>query len=306
MPLFRVSDNSSLVPFRRVQPGPDLYEREIEDLLWANLEEFTGVALFPVARQPHIAGGGIPDIIALDQSARVVVIEVKRDIDRAQLAQCLEYAGWARRTNLDELASIYHGGQARFFEDWQVFTELDTLSVVNRSPRIVLVAREVHDRTQAALDFLTDNNLPVQMITATIYEDENGRRIVDVSGDHEPAPAGPPGTPGGTTDRWQAIFRGRRFVMADLLEHGVLEPGEQLEWRRPRLGVIYTATLLADGTIQLPDGSVWGSPSLAAGKCAGLTAFAGWTAWRVPRLNDALLDDLRHQLLASDAAGDDV
>ena len=69
-------------------PGPDPYEREIEALAWSNLEAFTGEALFPVARQARISGGGIPDILALDESGRVVVIEVKRDMDRSQLAQC--------------------------------------------------------------------------------------------------------------------------------------------------------------------------------------------------------------------------
>ena len=53
-----------------------------------------------------------------------VVIEVKREMDRAQLAQVLEYAGWARTVGLDEIATRtrYHGGAAGFWEDWQEFT----------------------------------------------------------------------------------------------------------------------------------------------------------------------------------------
>jgi hypothetical protein len=35
-----------------------------------DLEAFTGESLFPVARQPHIAGGGVPDILALDDTGR--------------------------------------------------------------------------------------------------------------------------------------------------------------------------------------------------------------------------------------------
>lgn len=103
MPLYELTE-AGLTPFTRLRPGPAPYEQEIETLVWADLEAFTGESLFPVARQPHIAGGGVPDILALDDTGRVVVIEVKRDIDRGQLAQCLEYAGWARLTNLDEIA----------------------------------------------------------------------------------------------------------------------------------------------------------------------------------------------------------
>ena len=61
----------------------------------STLEAFAGVPLFPVARQPTLSDGLWPDIVALDDGGHVPVIEVKRDIDRAQLAQCLEYAGWA-------------------------------------------------------------------------------------------------------------------------------------------------------------------------------------------------------------------
>ena len=59
MPLFEV-DQQELRPFRLLRGGADLYEAEIEELVWQNLEEFTGEAFFPVARQPHIRAGGRP------------------------------------------------------------------------------------------------------------------------------------------------------------------------------------------------------------------------------------------------------
>ena len=58
MPLYEVT-SSELIPFRRLTGGAGLYEREIEDLLWANIEEFTGEALYPIGRQvsPPMTGG---------------------------------------------------------------------------------------------------------------------------------------------------------------------------------------------------------------------------------------------------------
>ena len=64
MPLFEIG-NDELVPFRRVQAGPELYEEEIEGLLWSNLEAIVGVPLFPVARQPTLSDRLRPDIVAL-------------------------------------------------------------------------------------------------------------------------------------------------------------------------------------------------------------------------------------------------
>ncbi len=83
-----------LVAVPEVPAGPDLYEKEIEDLVWGNLELFIGDPLFPLRRQAVLPGGGLPDILALDKAGRVVVVEVKRDVDRRQLSQALEYAGW--------------------------------------------------------------------------------------------------------------------------------------------------------------------------------------------------------------------
>lgn len=153
MPLYEVQ-GETLSPFTRLRPGPELYERQIEDLLWADPEAFTGEALFLVARQPHIPGGGVPDILALDEAGRVVIIEVKRDIDRGQLAQCLEYAGWARLTNLDEVAGLYEHdrGQRRgveaFFRAWQEFTETTTPTTIAPQPRLYLVAGGFEGRTR--------------------------------------------------------------------------------------------------------------------------------------------------------------
>lgn len=191
MPLFEVTDEE-LVPFRRVQAGPDLYEKEIEDLMWDNLEAFTGTALFRVCRQPRIATGGRPDIVALDASGRVHVIEIKRDIDRSQLAQCLEYAGWARSTNLDELAGIFFLGPEAFFAAWMEFTESAAPQLVSRAPQLTLVARDFDQRTDDALAFLTDSNLPIEVLRVVVYEDQEHRRFIDIEGDNDPVFDEPP------------------------------------------------------------------------------------------------------------------
>ncbi len=147
MPLFEVA-NDELVPFRRLKGGAELYEKEIEDLLWSNLEDFTGETLFPIARQAKLPYGGIADVVAMDRTGRLVVFEVKRDIDRKQLAQCLEYAGWARTASLDELAGLYSHGEAEFWPAWQEFTSSDTPVVVNPKPKLVLIARDFQTATE--------------------------------------------------------------------------------------------------------------------------------------------------------------
>lgn len=293
MPLYEVAEDE-LIPFRRLKGGADLYEREIEDLLWANVEEFTGETLFPIGRQVKLPTGGIPDVLALDRSGRVVIFEVKRDVDRHQIAQCLEYAGWARDTNLDELAGLYGHGPDVFWSAWSEYTETDTPVVVNPTPRLVLVARDFQSRTESALQFLIDAGVPVTLIRVIVYEDSDGRRFIDVEGEHEPTVV-PTDLPKASVEHTK--IEGRRIRVRDLVDYELLRGGDELEWVRPRNGERYEAVVTATGMIRLPDGREFTTPSTAAANCAGLNAYDGWYAWRVIR-SGQLLNDLRHELQA--------
>lgn len=180
MTLFEIRDVEGLIPFQDLRGGAELYEKELEDLLWTNLDELLQEPLFPVARQAGLPDGGRPDIVCLDGQGRVIVIEVKRDVARTQLAQCLEYAGWARTTNLQELAGIYHRGHDAFFADWQEFTKAAAPPPVGRSVRLILVARDFQGRTASALDLLAENGLLVLMVRVALYGDEEDRRFMEV------------------------------------------------------------------------------------------------------------------------------
>lgn len=300
MPLYEIAPDG-LVPFRQLRGGPHLYEAEIERLLWTNLDDLTGELLFPVARQAAIAGGGRPDIVALDKSGSVIVIEIKREVDRSQLAQCLECAGWARTTNLDELAGLYSDGVDRFWPDWQEFTDTTEPQRVSKNPRVILVARDFDTRTESALDFLRENGLPVTVIRLALYEDVAGRRFLDCEGIAEPElPEAVRQDPAVSARAYHNVS------IADLIGVGLLRFDEELVWDRPRLGQHHRCTVTADGRLRLSDGTVVSSPSAAAGKAAGVGAFDGWEAWRAPDRGNALLDDLRRQYQTAEAASGSV
>lgn len=283
MALFEISEDG-LVSFHPVRFGGDLYEREIEDLLWANLEEFTGEVLFPVGRQVAIPGGGKPDVVALDESARVVVIEIKREVDRRQLAQCLEYAGWAMKANLDQLARLYDGPEEAFFAAWQEFTQSTAPAVINPSPRLILVAHEFDARTRGAIDFLEAGNLPVRVVPVSMYEDDRGRRFVDVESDHE----APRASTGDSRPR---------ATLGDLLEAGLLLAGDELVWHRKRKGEAHHARVMENGMLELEDGRRYATPSRAAVEAAGIPAYDGWIAWQVARTGTSI-GELRRELAA--------
>lgn len=241
-------------------------------------------------------------MVALDRDARVVVIEVKREFDRGQLAQCLEYAGWARRTNLDELAQMYQHGADRFFPDWQEFTDSAVPAIVNPSPRLILLAGSFHGRTESAVEFLIENRLPVKVVAVTIYEDQQGRRFIDIEGDHEPEFAS-------SVEEVAVVdhtkINGRRVRVTDLLDAGLLEDGDALYWERRNLGQRFESTITSSGTIALNDGRAFASPSRAAMEAAGIPAYDGWYAWHVERLEGRTLDSLRRELASASGVESD-
>ena len=296
MPIFR-TDGLRLISLTRVSPGPDLYEVEIEQQLWDNLEAFTGTDLFPVCRQPRVRTGTttlIPDIVALDASGRVVIFEVKRSMERNQLAQSLEYAGWGRSTNLDEIASLYPDGPERFFGSWQEFTGTTAPIVISQEPLLYLVAAEFDDRTRSAIGFLEANHVPIEVVGVSVYEDESGARFLHIDSSYDddlpnPEPSGATPTTGPTIYK----HKGRRLHLNDLIEAELLEIGDELVWYRQVSDETFHATLTDNGHIELPDGHVYDSPSLAAQRASGLSAVPGWDAWRVPARENKDLLELR-------------
>jgi hypothetical protein len=290
MALYIRVDDGHLLQMKEITPGPELYEHEVEMLLWHNLEDFLGESLFRLRRQAPLPSGGIPDILALDRSGRVVIIEVKRDIDRHQLSQALEYAGWARSTNLDELADLYERGQEAFFREWVEFTQTSGPVTVNKNPVLVLAARDVHPRTSEALQFLINSGLPVAVVLVSVYEDGSSRRFIEVELRQDL------GTVFGGTNGLDDVKPHKEYFnvrIAELVQSGYLHPGTEIVLTRN--GNTVHGNILEDGNIAVGQ-NIYSTPSAAGIEACGHSV-DGWVKWRVPSLNGVSLAELRTQYL---------
>jgi hypothetical protein len=296
MPIFKATDKG-LTSLRQVQPGPDLYELEIEKLLWDNLEAFYAEDLFPISRQPQIPTGGRPDVVAIDSSGSVVVFEVKRSIERSQLAQCLEYAGWARKTSLDELSRLYHKNADQFFADWMAFTGTTSPVLVNDKPILVLVAQDFDNRTHEALKFLKDNQVPIHEVPVRVYVGENNARFYNIDSEYDDAgELEPPDDPKPIR---QYRYMGRRVHVLDLIEAGFLEVEEKIEFVRQSEGAKDVATIMADGRICDSSGRVHETLSRAAIELGKGNAYPGWDVWTAPGRGGRRLFDIREEFMKS-------
>src|SRR4051794_6250399 len=98
------------------------------------------------------------------------------------------------------------------------------------------------------------------------------------------------------------LLGGRRVLISDLLDAGLLDPGTTLVFSQSRRGKSYKATVREDGRLLLDDGRSFKSPSRAAGVAAG-GSFDGWHAWRLQDTGE-FLDVLRQRLLDQSVQAD--
>jgi CBS domain-containing protein len=91
------------------------------------------------------------------------------------------------------------------------------------------------------------------------------------------------------------LVEGRRVTVADLVELGYLKTGARLIFHRPRVGETHRAEVRGDGTIQLPNGRIYPSPSRAAAAAVGRGSFDGWHAWSLD--DGRTLDQIRQKFL---------
>jgi CBS domain-containing protein len=103
-------------------------------------------------------------------------------------------------------------------------------------------------------------------------------------------------------ERSAYLLDGRRVTISDLIDGGLLTPGTNLKYRRPRAGQTHRAVVTQAGTISLEEGQEFRSPSRAAVVAADVSAIDGWHAWTVEPGHRSL-DSLRQELLDQVATG---
>lgn len=73
-----------------------------------------------------------------------------------------------------------------------------------------------------------------------------------------------------------------KVKLADLIAEGLIAPGTRLAWTRNYGKEHYEAVVLDTGAIELSDGRVYKTPSMAAKSAANVASVDGWIVWRLP------------------------
>lgn len=128
-----------------------------------------------LGRQVHTDHGGKIDLLALNQDAQLIVIELKRALTpREVVAQALDYASWVQKLEAPKIATIYSsfsGGKLLADEFKTRFGFSLDEEQLNESHQIVVVASALDPSTERIVDYLNGLNVPINVIFFQVFQD---------------------------------------------------------------------------------------------------------------------------------------
>ncbi len=160
-------------------------EDELEELVMRD-PSVLGEPLLVIGRQVHTAHGGRIDLLGLDETARLHVLELKRDqTPRDVVAQTLDYTSWASALGHADLTEIYSHLSLKYqlpetsleaaFEDAFGVPLPDQ---VNATHRMTVMASSPDSATERIVRFLAETyGVAINMVYFRYFEDE-GRRYL--------------------------------------------------------------------------------------------------------------------------------
>jgi len=174
MSLWRLTEGGSAIV---VSEEALVSEEQIESAV-ESAPELLGIDLMIIGRQTQTPSGPL-DLLAIDDDARLVVIENKRNrTPREVLAQVIDYAAWVAKLTFDEVEAIYDkyrrmssgddgSDLAADFEE-RFGERLDSIGDV---PRMIVVAAHLDDSTERMIAFLNDSfDVPVNAVLFQAFE----------------------------------------------------------------------------------------------------------------------------------------
>lgn len=139
-----------------------------------------------IDRQTRTDHGGFIDILAIDQDANLVVLELKRDkTPRDVVSQVLDYGSWVKDLTTEQIAEIFINYQkknkiampvsidAAFVERFNVKMPDE----INESHELVVVAAELDASTERIVNYLSDA-VRINVLFFRVYKDDHHEYLV--------------------------------------------------------------------------------------------------------------------------------
>jgi hypothetical protein len=168
--LWRADDDG----LTRLKPSGMVLEAHLEDYI-ENDPTIMGERLLVVGRQVTTEHGGFVDLLAVDATCAVHVLELKRDrTPRDVVAQTLDYGSWAAELSHAEVVDMFEAYRPGIAFD-KAFVELfggDPPEELNAVQVFTIVAASVDPATERIVRFLNETfNVPVNVVFFRHFDD---------------------------------------------------------------------------------------------------------------------------------------
>jgi hypothetical protein len=147
-------------------------EHRLEDWV-VKAPAILGIDLLLIGRQVTTAHQGRIDLLAIDDEANLVVLELKRDkTPREIVAQALDYSSWVNSLSYEQIDSVVKGftGKplAQAFNDHYGFSIPQT---VNGSHSMIILASELDDSSERIVQYLAEEyGVPINVLFFTFFK----------------------------------------------------------------------------------------------------------------------------------------
>lgn len=213
--------------------------------------------LLVIGREVETDFGGFIDLLCLDNSGDIVVVELKRDkTPREIVAQVLDYASWVVDLSNERISTLAEAylGPGRFEESFkQRFDGQDVPETLNASHRMLIVGSRIDASSERIIKYLSGTHgVNINAATFQYFREQNGAELLARVFLIDPAQVDRDSTAKGTAKRRPRLTYDELVELAeqagvgDLYQHAVAS-------FEPHMQKYTTATSL--GFASLLDGS---------------------------------------------------
>jgi hypothetical protein len=138
--------------------------------------------LLIIGEQVETASGGYIDLLCIDRSGNLVIVELKRDMTpREVTAQALDYASWVKELDpegIDSIAAGYLKGET-LAAAFQSKFRSDLPEVLNEHHAMLVVASEVDDSTERIIRYLSETyGVDINAVRFQFFQAQDGREFL--------------------------------------------------------------------------------------------------------------------------------
>lgn len=188
MRLFTINKDGKMIPYKQKDYKEIHIEADLEDLLENNPEYFfKDSKIMIIGRQVTTNLNTTIDLLGIDVSGDVVVIELKRDkTNRETMAQLLEYASFIDKLDYSQLNEIFqkYSGEESNLEEYhaQFFKEelFNKKVSFNKSIKLVIVAQEITKEIRQISQFLRQKGIDVYCVSFKYFKSKNDEQIISM------------------------------------------------------------------------------------------------------------------------------